>query len=309
MALPLLSEQIQTAFKAEGTYGTAELLSTTEAITNCFDTDIKPDGSINQRKGQSALSPLAGVPGSISNRTTLKTELYGGPSADPPAQAVLYQACGMALSTATLTPQTGSASATSITIGKYLDGTRQTSAGCMGNFVMKGESGKPVITEWDFMGTYIAPTDTALIAPTYDTTIPPVFMGATLTIGGTAYPIQDFELSPNNQVVMRPVGNSSTFGYLGACIVSRRWTFKCTVEMSLLATKDWYGLYVAGTTSALSLVVGAATHNIMTMAAPKMQLNKAPGPEDRNGYAVMALEFDLIRNAAAGDDEFSLIFS
>ncbi len=311
MALPLLTEQKVTAFKLEGTYGTAEALTTAEATSNIFETEMKKDANINRRKGQSALSPIAGAPGSVMQRTTFKSELYGGTAADPPAWADLLEACGMNKSTATYTPLSGSASAKSVTIGLYQDGNVFKTAGAMGNFTMKGEAGKPVMLDWEFMGAYVADNATALLAPTYSTVIPPVFQGQTCTIGGTTYNVLDFELSPNNNVVMRPVGNiaASSFGYLGATITSRQWSLKVTIEDLLQSSKDFSALYNAGTTEALILTIGGTTHNTHSITAPKLQLNAIPNRVDKNGYQCLELSYDLIRSAAAGDDEFQVIFS
>jgi hypothetical protein len=65
---------------------------------------MAPQGSINFRPGQSSLSPILGAPGALWNKTTFKSELSGGGAADPPANNIFFQGCGMALSTATLTP-------------------------------------------------------------------------------------------------------------------------------------------------------------------------------------------------------------
>jgi hypothetical protein len=166
--------------------------------------------------------------------------------------------------------------------------------------------------DWDFSGTYIVPSDVALLAPTYPTVLPPVFQGQTLTIGGTAYNILDFELAIGNDVQMREIGNQSAaapFGFQGAYIAGRRSSFKATVEATVVATKNWYSNYTGGTTAALNLVIGSASNNISTIAAPVMQLKNPPKPTDRKGKVVFPLEFDLCRNASAGDDELSWVFT
>lgn len=306
-ALPLLTEQRIAAFKTEATSGTAEALTATHAVTNCFDSKIESQGEITRRKGQSAFSPLPGVPGLIWNKFTFKSELYGGGSAAVPYWVAALEACGMSLSTATLTPKTGSSS--SITAEVYNDGKAFKTAGAMGNFTLTAEAGKPAVFSWDFSGPYIPPADVALITPTYDTVIPPVFEAAAVTIGGTAYNIAKLEISPNNTVVMRKAGNQGTYGYIGAYISTRRWGVKVTLEETLTATQDWYGMYVAGTTAALSGQFGSATNNTITVAAPKMQLAKQPNMTDMEGAIGNELEFDCIRNAAAGDDEVSILFA
>jgi hypothetical protein len=308
MALSILTRRRILAAKTEGSYSVAEALTAAEAAMNIYDSEMKPQGAIIEREGQGALSRLQGAVGPVWNKTTFKSELYGGGSTPVPYYAThLLTACGLALSTATLTPLT--ASGASATLGSYRGGTLATSAGAMGNFTLSGEAGKIPQFSWEFSGTYIVPSDVALVAPTYPTVNPPVFMGATLTIGGTAYNILDWELSPNNTVEMRPAGNAGTFGYLGAIITNRKPTFKATVEATTMATKNWFSTYTGGATAALNLVIGSNANNIITITAPAMQLSKPPEPTDRNGYLVYPLMFDLVRSAAAGDDEFSIVHS
>lgn len=310
MSLPLLARRRIFAAKVEATPYTAESLTATEAAMNIFDSVMEPQGEIVQREGQSAFSPLPGVSGTVFNKTSFKSELFGGGSTPLPYWATpLLKACGLGLSTATFTPSTGSTA--TATLGSYRDGTLATSAGAMGNFTLSGEVGKPVQIAWDFLGTYIVPTDTALPTPTYPTTLPPVFMGQTLTIGGTAYNILSFELAIGNDVQMREAGNQSgfAFGYQGAYIAGRRATFKATLEATLMATKNWYSTFTAGTTAALNLVIGATTNNISTITAPVMQLKNPPKPSEAKGKIVFPLEFDLCRSAAAGDDELSWVFT
>ncbi len=312
MALPLLTRQRILAAKTEGTYGTAESLTGTEAAMTVFDSEMKPQGEITAREGQSALSKLKGVPGTVWNKTTFKSEIYGGGSTPVPYWAThLLTGCGMSAGTAaTFTPLTQAISGT--TLGSYRAGTLATSAGAMGNFTIRGEVGKPVMLDWDFTGSYIVPSDVALLTPTYPLTVqPPAFMGTTLTIGGTSYNILDFELSPNNTVEPRAIGNQSavSFGYMGGLIVNRGWTFKATVEATVVATKNWFSTYTAGTSAVLNLVLGSVSNNTITIGAPVMQLRKPPEPTERNGYIVYPLEFDCVRSASAGDDEVSIVFT
>ena len=312
MPLPLLTEQSVVAAKLEGTYGTAESLTTAEAAMNIFDADFNPDGAITQRQGQSALSPLAGVPGAVMNKAKFKSYLYGDGASDPPLWTLFLQASGMAVSTATFTPQTGSATAKSITLAQYLDGNVYKLSGAMGNWTLDGEAGMPCVFSWEFTGKYEVDAAVAILAPTYPTTIPPVFMGSTLTIGGVTHNITKFSISPNNTVDMRECGNDSSNapkGYLGAHIPKRRYTMKVTAEAVLQSTKDWRALYIAGTTAALVLTIGSASHNTHSFTAPVMQLNAIPQMTDDNGKQMVELTYDLCRSAAAGDDEFQLVES
>jgi hypothetical protein len=307
IVLPLLTRQRLLGLKVEAAIGVAESLTSAEAAHIIWDAEIQPQSQINRREGVgSSMSPFVGTPGAIYNQIKFRHEMYGNSSAALPGWTDLLKMCGMAVSGLVISPQSGSPSAATGTMGAYRDGRLQTAAGCMGNFTLTGESGKAPIFEYDFMGTYIAPTTVAIPAPTFPTIKAPKFQNATFTWGGTPYTVKSYKLSPNNKVVMRETGETSgPFGLVTAVIVDRAWSLEIDPESLPLTSQDWYAAYAAGTTGALSIVMNGGTNNTWTIAAPIVQLNKPPAVGDRNGYMVDNLSFDLCRSAAAGDDEIT----
>lgn len=313
LTAPILSRQKILAFAAETTTGTAAALNATQGgLVNAYDAKLGYDIKPTERRGQGSLSMLNPMPGARSGKCTFGSELFGsGTASTAPAWGILLLACGMQQNSSgqIYTPITGGLE--TLTIGLYQGGGTtarfKTLAGCVGDLTMKGVTGDPVKLDWNFMGVWAAPTTTTAIAPTYPVIIPPRFAGATLTIGGTAYRIPDFELKFSNKLALRKdAGNANGTGYYSAYVVDRKYTFKISPESLPLSTQDWYAAQVAGTTFALSMTVGSVAGNEFTIAAPVMQLLNPPADKDEDDMLHDELEFLCVKNSAAGDDELSI---
>ncbi|OYX27130.1 MAG: arginase [Rhodobacterales bacterium 32-66-7] len=61
-----------------------------------------------------------------------------------------------------------------------------------GTFRLVCDSGKQCVIEWDFTGVWQAPTDVALISPTYPTALPIRYASATTTYNSVALCVQNF---------------------------------------------------------------------------------------------------------------------
>ena len=102
------------------------------------------------------------------------------------------------------------------------------------------------------MGTFQAVVDDALEAPTYNSTVPPAFLGAAVAIGGatpkgiTAF---NFDLG---YVIRLGVDVINATGFYGARITSRQSTGSITFESELVATRDDWGLWTAGTVAVVA---------------------------------------------------------
>jgi hypothetical protein len=188
-----------------------------------------------------------------------------------------------------------------LTIGLYIDGLKKMLHGCAGNAVFEFISGKPVNINWTFQGIWNAPTSVAILAPDYPTDSPLRFASSAIIFGAAYTPrLSRATLDLGNQVVM--VEDSTTeSGYKHAMIVGRKPTFKIDAETELIATYDWYGRFLAGTQTDLSMVLGT-TGNQVTFTAPKIQITNI-NEGDRNKVQVENVEYQLNRNADPGDDE------
>jgi hypothetical protein len=306
---PILSRQKIIAFAPETTTGTPiALQGSNGAYVNAFDAKLNYDIKPTERRGQGSLSRLNPVPGARSGKFTFSSELFGsGTAATAPGYSSLLLACGMQLTSAVYTPLTGGTS--TLTMGIYQGaGTAarfKSIVGSVGDLTIKGSTGAPVMLDWSFMGVHVAPTTVTDIAPTYPTTIPPRCAGGAITIGGTAYRVGAFEIAFGNKIALRK-DISQVSGYHSGYIVDRNITLKLSPEALPLTSEDWYAAHLAGTTLAFSMTVGGTAGNEFTIAAPVLQLLNPPQDEDDDDILKDGLQFQCVRNSAAGDDELSI---
>lgn len=305
---PLLSRQRVLAAKVETTTGTAISISASDAVFNIYDAQMAAEVGFDEREGQSSLSPLPGIAGARAMRTTFSTDVVGAGSAVLPDYTAFILASGFAASSLVLSPATGAASPTTLTVGLYQDGRLKKSVGTCGSFSMSAKSGSFGRFSFNLLGKYGAPTATSIIAPSYPTVKPPRLASATFTIGGTAYKISNVEIDVQNTVALRQDAVDAS-GYYAAVVTGRKIVVRCDPEALAIGTKDWYADFIASTEAALSLVFDGGSNNTITFAAPKMQLVRAPQDGDRDGILTDQLEFQCNRSASGGDDELTITYT
>ena len=303
---PKLTRQRILAAKIETTTGTAISLTGSDAAFNVFDPSMEADIKTHERSGQSALSMLPPVAGERSGKLKFKTEIVGNGADVTPWWFIFFKACGFVnLTGGELTPKSGASDAVTLTMGFYQDGRFKSIVGASGDFTINAEVGKPIMVDWEFQGGWVAPSDAALLTPTYPTVQPVAFQGATVTIGGTAYVLSKVQIKANNKIALRK-SQASTSGVLSALVVDRKITISVDPEALTLATKDWYADHLAGTTAAFSMALGSAQYNTTTITAPAIALMSAPKDGDNDGVLTDELEFLCTRGTAGGDDELKI---
>lgn len=304
---PLIWRQQNFAAKAETTPGTAVALTAAEGKFNTVgDVTVEADFPANERQSPGSMSHSKSKPGAAGASVEFTVESANSGSGTPPQWFSMLDACGFSISGGVATVSSGSATAGTYTCGHYLDGKLFTAAGCMFDLEWTFESGKIPLLKFTGKGIWQAPTNNALITPTYETGTVPVFKGATLTVATTSYIVPRLVLKMNSDVQLREDGTSPT-GYRAAVIVNRAPTIEMDVEAD--TTKDWHADHASEVESAFSCAVGSGTNGIITLAAPKMQLRTPPRKTNKNGYLVWTCDYGLNKSAAAGDDELTLTLS
>lgn len=306
---PKLWRRSVLAAKIETTTGTAIALSASDGAYNVFNAELQEESDSEERNGQSALSMLPAIPGAQGASVKFTTEVMGSGSAgtgDPWATQFLTS-CGFTSASGVYTPLTSQAQ--TLTFGHYRDGLVMKAAGCQGKVTFKFSYGKTVKADWEFMGKHVAEADTALIAPTYPTRIPPKFQGATLTLTPSYSPlyVSEMEIAVENEVYLRPDAADAT-GYHAAFITGRKITVKMDPEAISVASYAIKAARDAGTSFALSCAVGSVSGNIVTFAVPAMYLTDPVKDKQRGNVHARDLVFMAARNSAAGDDEMSVTF-
>jgi len=306
----LIWKRLQIAAKVEGTEGTAEALTNAEAILAAnvaYDPEIK---MTDRPAASSSLSPFPKVAGARQAKISFDVELKGAAAAGTaPEYGPLLKGCGMGetvVAATSVTYKPASASIGSYTIGWYVDGKKYVAAGCRGTFKLELKAGEPGVLHFEFLGTAIDDSDTALLSGvSYSAVVPVAFQNASFTLDTYAGVIEAVSIDLGNNVALRPSANA-TQGYVCAIIGSREPKMTLNPEDVLVATKDWWAKWEAGSTVAFTAALTGSAGNICTITAPKVQILKMK-PGERDGIAIQEMECLLSRNS--GDDELSLAFT
>lgn len=297
MAVLLMRNRV-CAIATDSGNGTPANLTNSDGAENFFNPQIEADIPVFERLGQVTLSRMPGVPGARSGKFTCETHLYG--NGTPFWASVMLPAAGLVGANGTYSPLT-SANHTTNTCGYWVNTNLYEIAGAQCNLIIKADKvGEPVKLEWSYTGLYVNPSTVALIAPTYPTTIPSRAAAGALTIGNQTYVTSRMQFDLGNKVVLRE-DLSQDSGYIGAVITDRQPKLTVTLEVPQIATHDFFADLRAGTLAAFSAKFGNTT-----LAMPKLQINAAPKFNDKDGIFCYDLEFMAIRNAAGGDDEYTI---
>lgn len=312
--MPLLKRKRVMAAEVETTIGTAATLTAPDAAYNAYNVMIQPTIAVEDREGQGGFGYLSGVPGARQGVATFRTDLgWDGTVTEPSWASVLLPACGWVDASGVFTPRSEApgANVKTLTIGCFLDGVFKSIAGAVGTFQLVLPSGRMGYIDWTFTGVWQAPSDVAIIAPTYPTASPIRFAAATATYDGVAQRVEQITIDAGNEVVMRE-DPSTAAGYISGIITNRKPIISAAPEASLVATDDPYGDWIAASQAAWSIVLdgptGALTDASITISAPKAQiLNVQEG--DRNRIVTDDIEWMCGKNGATQDQELSITFT
>jgi len=306
--MPLLTKRRVLAAKIEATPGTPiALTSGTDGMINAYDVVIDGDIPYNERVAQGAFGRQASNVGAYAGSVKFKVEAYGSGTAGtaPPWALVLLEACAMSQAGGLFTPISAGASQSTATIAVYEDGARKMLAGAEGTWTFDAEDGKVGVFNFDFKGIWQPVTDAAMFTPQFATVIPPRFAGATLTVGAFVPKLSKVSIAYGAKVELCQDA-TQTSGYYRSIITDRKVTGKLDPEMSLVASYDQFGSWLAGTTAALSIAFGASGMGF-TIAAPVTQYTGIK-EGDRNGKVISNEDFICCQNGSTPDSEITIQF-
>ena len=311
--MTILSRRAVIAAKEEAVEGTAESLAAADANFLGVEPTFTPDVPMFRRPNVDAsLSPYSSVSGTRSAQLSFKVELKGsGAAGTAPALGKLIKACGFKVTNSPATSDTYdpiSTTPVSLTIALYRDGKKHQMRGARGTFTYEGKVGEPGMLNFTFTGVFDGVTDVALLTGSgIETTLPPALLGAAFSVQSLSAKIGAISIDMANTVTLRQ-DVSKTEGFFSAVITEREPKGSMDPEDELVATHDWYGIWLAGTLGALTFKHDAGAGNICTITAPKLQYARlAEG--DRGGVATLGVDFLLVRSVAAGDDEVKIVFT
>jgi hypothetical protein len=324
--MPILAERTQVAIKQEATAGTVETLAAANVILTTELPTWSAEPEIKERSALSASFASRGhVIGSRMAKISFKMFLRGttGAPVDPtnlPDFTVPFRGCGLTAVVSgtgpneitTFTPVSSFYSDETTgpycTVAVYRDGKRYMIHGAVGTLKLTFNVGEPVLAEMEFTGIYNAPTDTALLVPSYPVVIEPPFLGATLSIlGFTTAKIKSLTVDLGNRITMRPQPNLN--GFYTAQLTGRKVTGAFDPEEELAATKNWFTEWIGATPGAISTGTypsNGSNYNQFSLSLPKVQYSKV-GLEERDAIATAPTEYVALANSDAGDDEISFV--
>ncbi|WP_298434582.1 hypothetical protein [Geobacter sp.] len=312
----MLTKRRVVVAKIETVEGTPEALVAGDGGIIAIDAKWTPDIKMLSRAAAiPTLSKLQDIPGLALSRIQFKTELMGRTAAfaagNLPYVSPFLRACGFAEtlvttpSAETVTYAPASTGLPSLTIGLYSDGVIKKIAGARGTVKFTGNVGEQIWAEFDFLGAYIAPVAGAMLSPTFPSHLPPRLTGANFTVGAFSPTLKSFEIDMGNKLAPRENMNSAS-GYKSFMLSDRDPRGKFDPEMEAIATHDWYGRWLAGTSGALNIgAIGSAQYNKVQITAPKLAYVKV-AEGDREGIELANTDFQLAMNT--GDDEISIEF-
>ena len=307
--MPLLRRRAVFAAKVEGTIGTAESLTGAEGAFNARDFTIQPNVPVTRREGQGGFNYLPGIAEGMQGTCTVTMDMAYDGTTVPTWASVLLPACGWVQTTGVFSPlsEGPGTNVKTITIGHYKDGKRSLLSGAMGTFKIMAPTGKMASIEFTFTGKYSTnETDTALIAPTYPTTLPLRVAAGALTWNSVALCTSNVEVDAGNSVIMRECMNATDrSGFISAIVTNRQPVITADPESELVATQDRDALWLTSSPQAFSMQIGVAGTSI-TVAAPKAQLeNKQQG--NRNDMMTDDLTW-LATAGSSADTELTITF-
>jgi hypothetical protein len=191
----------------------------------------------------------------------------------------------------------------SLTLYFWIGGTRHVLTGCRGDAVLSVKAQGLPYFDFDMVGLWSIPTETAPAVPTLTGFQTPVVATKAntpvFTINAVAMVMRDAVLSLNNQVEPRLLIGSESI-----IIPDRADAFKCRVEAVPVSTFNPYALANAQTQVAAALTHGTTAGKIAALAIPRLQLKRLSGFE--NAQNILEWPLEGVPLANAGNDQWSL---
>lgn len=311
----ILSNRAVVAAKAESTEGTVIALAGADANFQVMEPRFEADIPMFKREIlDTSLSPFKMIPGTRLAKISFKVENKGsGTAGTAPALGKLLIACGfaetvVAVTSVTYAPTSTLANISSLTIALYKDGLKKMIKGARGNVKYSAKNGEPGMFEFEFVGVYDSVADVALITPSgVETTVPVALLSSVFSVAGFSAFVSQISFDMANTLEPRPDINTAA-GYISALLTKREPKGSFDPEDELVATHDWYGRWLAGTTGALTWKHPGSAGNICTFNVPVCQYTKI-AENDRNGIATLGTDFLMARSAAGGNDELSMAYT
>ena len=310
--MPLLTRKRLLLSKAEATYGTSSSPAGTDAIlASALEVEPLQMELVDRELLQSYLGNSSQIVAQRAVSINCSVEVAGsGTAGTAPQWGSLMKACGFSetiVASTSVTYAPVSTSFSSTTLAFFNDRMRHLVVRCRGSGGLELTAGEIPRLNFEMMGIYATPTDTANPAVTYSNQAAPLAVNADST---TSVSVHSF--SGCMQAFSMDVANEMVYRQLAGCtkqvlITQRAPSGEITIELPTIASKDFWTIASNQTQGSISWVHGTTAGNIATFTASNCALG-APSLEDGDGIQHIQLPFRPIPSSS-GNDEFTLVLT
>ncbi len=298
--------------EVESVRGTAETLVGADIVQvqNLTMNPVADLRMIEREIIRSSLNPEQAVYGGALIELQFDVELKGsGAAGTAPRYGDLLRACGcdetvVASTSVTYNPLSDLSAHETVTIGyKEGDNYRQV-RGCMGTFSINATAGEYGRITFNMKGKVESEAESAAPTGSFETTVPPAFLGATFTIGGFSAPIETVTMDIQNTVTPG-INPNNADGFSDFVRVTARNT-QGTVnpEVEAIGTKDYVDILRQGTSQAIATgVIGGTAGNRWALTIGQAYFREI-GSGDRDELLTFEIGFGAADTD--GTDDFSL---
>lgn len=224
---------------------------------------------------------------------------------DVPGYAALLRACAMSMTVdagvdVVFEPVTDGIE--SLTIYGNVDGILHKMHGAQGTVKAAVDAKGLPTFQFEFTGSFVPATDTALPAVDYTAFMPALGVNkanTTCTLHGVSVAASGFSFDAGNRVVKQDLMNVDETE-----ITDRQSMGSLTFRNTTIATKNWIEMARSGTTGVLALRHGQGATNVVKIDAGVVQLGK-PTYGDQDGIQMITVPLRFIPTSA-GNDEWSI---
>jgi hypothetical protein len=310
--MPHLSRKRLIQAKTETTYGTDATPAAADAIL-VRSLEITPLQA--EVVSRDLIRPYLGNSPQLLAQTRVEmnfeVELAGsGTAGTAPAYDSLLKACGMsstvvASTSVTYAPVSSDVSSTTIYFSN--DGVRHRLTGARGSFSLNCEVGQIPTINFNFMGIYNAPTDTAAPTPIYSAQAEPLIFKdgntSSFSLFGYSGCLQSLELDLANEMIYRELVGCTK----SVILTDRKPAGTVVIEAPTIAQKDFFTIATGSSTGSLSFQHGTTAGNRITVSSPQTDITN-PTYTDQDGIQMLSLPFVSVPTSA-GNDELTLVYT
>lgn len=301
------------AAKVESTYKTENAPAATDAVYVINPTYGSEANMIERSAGvKGTIAPFQDIFGGRLTTLSFDVEVkHSGTANVAPDMGVLLQGCGFSETVTTdVVYEPVSTDFKSLTIYYYQDGKLKKLLGARGSVSFSGSAGNLMIASFTFNGHDGGIADTAIISPTYESTVPPAMLSADFNWAGEGVgnlSLENFSLDVGIGL-SKPKDINTANGYGELLPTTRKITGTFDPLEVLDATIDFYSQWESGTLGALTMNIGTPGGNNVQFDCPKAYITGI-SEGDREGQRMLEISYSAVENTSNGDDDLTITFS